>query len=220
MGIKEARFYTVDQVETHLIFMTGKCPLIYNVETKETFSFFNTNTNKTINSYTYILKETVDRNSFLIFIKEIYLILLIKEHSNSSSNRNKYLLDNIIEKKLNDEQFELYEAILNNLNKNYVLVDLYGLDTSGEIVGVQLNFFKNLILVNSNDRILRLYRYDLDLISLLREYFDSVNRKKWVNAYFFTFKAGSFIQDMIVSALSDINSLEFVFIDIRDWKFC
>ena len=98
-------------------------------------------------------------------------------------------------------------------------MDFFAINTNGEIFSVGLNNNKNLILINSTDRVLRLFRYDFDTITLQKEYIDSVNKRKWINAHFYTFKIKNSIQDLIVSALADSNSLEFIFIDIETGNY-
>ena len=51
-------------------------------------------------------------------------------------------------------------------------------------------------------------------IILQKEYYDSVNKRKYTNCFFYTYKITSGIQDLILMALSDANGLEFSFIDI------
>jgi hypothetical protein len=218
MNIKEMKLFAWNSSTEDFIFINGKKPKIYNLKTKESFEFF---IDEGINKYSIIIKETCDSNSFFLFVKELYLIFLVKEKSENSLAKHKYLVENISDKKLPVEQLSYYEFVLNNLNENLILVDIYSVNNNnfGEIISVQLNSIKSLILINSTDRILRLFKYDYDAITLYQDYFDSVNRKKWLNAYFYTLKVKNNIQDLIVSALSDVNSLEFILIDIETGNF-
>lgn len=199
-----------------LLFLSGSHPEIYNLKTKETHDFFKENLSL---SYTFIIRETNENNAYFLFIKDLYLILLLKENTSENQDKQRYIIDNIKEKNLSDDQFDIYFKLLNNLDDKYTFVDLWGLNMNGGIINVHLDSTKSLILINSYDRILRLYKYDYDTITLVKEYFDSVNRKKWINAYFYTFKIKNKFQDIIVSALSDVNSLEFIFIDINTGNF-
>ena len=52
------------------------------------------------------------------------------------------------------------------------------------------------------------------IIILQKEYYDSVNKRKYTNCYFYTYKLNSGIQDLILMALNDANGLELCFIDI------
>jgi hypothetical protein len=165
--------------------------------------------------YTYLVKETSDKNSFFVFVKEIYLILIVKLRTEDMVIKQKYLLDNLEDRGLNTTQTNLLMHLINTMNQVLIIVNVFGLATGPEILQVQTDMNKTLILINSYDRILRLYKYDFDTLTLVKDYFDSVNRKKWINSYFYKFKIRSNYQDVIVSAFSDINSLEFVFIDIK-----
>ena len=49
---------------------------------------------------------------------------------------------------------------------------------------------------------------------LQKEYYDSVNKRKYTNCFFYTYKLNSGIQDLILMALNDANGLEFIFLDI------
>jgi hypothetical protein len=168
------------------------------------------------NSNTYIIKETVESNSYLLFVKEIYLILLIKKRNEVNLSRSKFFIDKLCDKKLylSQNQIDVVQLFLDNINPDFVLLDAWGISMNGEILSVQLNGLKNLILINSTDRILRFFRFDDDAFIMVKEYSDSVNKKKWVNAFFYTYQVKNFRQDLIVSAVADANSLEFIFIDI------
>lgn len=110
------------------------------------------------------------------------------------------------------------------LDDNFIIYDFLSIESNGEISNVQIDITKSLILVNCTDRILRLfkfnYEYENKSVSLIKEYFDSVNRKKWLNSYFYTYKNKNTFQDLILSSLADNNSLELILIDINTgYKF-
>jgi len=212
--IKDARLCS-NVSEDDVLLISGENPEIYHINSNSMFNFFK----REINTYTFLLKETFEINSFFLFVKELYLIILLKDKSQLNLTKYKFLMENLNEKKLNTQQLDAFDWIKENLCDNMIIVDSYGLNVSGEIINVQLNTLKSLILVNSSDKNLRLFKYDFDNITLLREYNDSVNRKKWVNAHFYTFKIKNTFQDLILAALSDINSLEFIFIDIETGNF-
>ncbi len=115
------------------------------------------------------------------------------------------------------------KEISQNLNETFFIYDYLSLQTNGEITNVQVDKTKSLILVNSSDRILRLFKYNYDFenkcISLIKEYSDSVNRKKWLNSYFYTYKSKNNFQDLILSSLADSNSLELILIDINTGNY-
>ncbi len=167
----------------------------------------------------FMLRETNELDSFFIFVKEHYMIFLIKENQVSNRDKSKFLSSNISQKNLNDEQLQIFRWVEKKLSTKYLVIDLFSINTHGEISQITLNSNKNLILINSTERVLRLFRYDYDNISMIKDYFDSVNKRKWINAYFYTFKANSSYQDLIVSALSDTHSLEFVFFHIETGNY-
>ncbi len=169
--------------------------------------------------YTFILKETLDVSTNFLFIKELSIFFLLKENNDLNSDKSNYLLNNLKEKKLNEEQLNLLEYVRDNLTSEILIMDFFSLSSNAEILHANLDSTKSLILTNSTDRILRLFNYNFDAITLIKEFSDSVNRKKWINAFFYSFKIKSNFQEIIVSALSDANSLEFIFIDINTGKF-
>ena len=63
-------------------------------------------------------------------------------------------------------------------------------------------------------RPVRLFEIINDSIILQKEYYDSVNKRKYTNCFFYTYKLNSGIQDLILMALNDANGLEFIFLDI------
>ena len=101
-----------------------------------------------------------------------------------------------------------------SLNDKFYISRIYNLNINGEIIHVELNTRNNLILINSTDRVVRLFEIINDSIILQKEYCDSVNKRKYTNCYFYTYKLKSGIQDLILMALYDTNGLEFCFIDI------
>lgn len=217
---KEAYLHSLDNIEDNCLLISGKNPKVLNLYSNQIYEFFDENKNHY--NYTYIIKDTCEPKSFFLFVKELQLIFLMKEKLPNSISKFKNLIENISEKKLPKDQLNLTQWFVENLNENLSLVDLHYLNANnnfGEIISVQMNSLKNLILINSTDRILRLFKYDYDSITLYQDYFDSVNRKKWLNAYFYTLKVNNSYQDLIVTALSDVNSLEFILIDIETGNF-
>ena len=101
-----------------------------------------------------------------------------------------------------------------SLNDKFYISRIYNLNINGEIIHVELNTINNLILINSTDRVVRLFEIINNSIILQKEYCDSVNKRKYTNCYFYTYKLKSGIQDLILMALYDTNGLEFCFIDI------
>jgi len=210
---------SLDSIDDNCLILSGKNPKIFFINQKQIFEFFNEKNNSY--NYTYLVRDTCEINSFLIFAKELQMIFLIKERTDINLLKSKNLGENLSEKKLPKEQLNLTEWIYENLNSKFVVIDLQSITTNniGEIISVQMNSIKSLVLINSSDRVLRLFKYDYDCISQYQDYFDSVNRKKWLNAYFYTLKVNNKYQDLIVTALSDVNSLEFILIDIQTGNF-
>lgn len=218
--IKEGRLYSLNSQDDVLL-VSGEFPFIYSILKNEIFAFFISNQRleglEPSNKYTFTIKESTDSNSFFLFVKELYMIILLKENNTNTQVKHKFLMEQ--EKNLTQEQNSLLGFCNRNLIPSMLVIDLFAINTNGEIFSVTLNKNKNLILVNSTDRVLRLYRYDFDNITLIKEYVDSVNKRKWINAHFYTFKIKNNIQDLIVSALADTHSLEFIFIDIETGNY-
>lgn len=170
-------------------------------------------------SYTFIIKETLDMSTYFLFVKEISVFFLLKQRSEALEDKSNFLATKIKEKKITEEQLNLFEFLKQNLIDDLLIIDLYCIPSNVEILQANLDNTKSLILMNTSDRILRLFNYNFDEITLIKEFSDSVNKKKWINAYFYSFKIKSNFQEIIVSALSDVNSLEFIFIDINTGKF-
>jgi hypothetical protein len=112
------------------------------------------------------------------------------------------------------KQIQFINFIKEELNELFYVSKLFCLNMNGEIIHVELNTRNNLILINSTDRIVRLFEIINDSIILQKEYCDSVSKRKYTNCYFYTYKLKSGIQDLILLALNDANGLEFFFKDI------
>jgi hypothetical protein len=190
--------------------LSGKNPCIYNLEDGYKFYFLNAGIEKTV-----IVKELNDSNSFLLFIKDMYLIFVIREINEETRINNKILFSNLEDKKLNEDHTAMLKIIAGNLSPQFMITDAVGVPQMPEILNISIDISKSLILINSTDRILRLFKYDAGTINYIREFFDSVNRKKWINAYFFKIITNNNYNDVIVCATSDVNSLEVQLIDIN-----
>ena len=228
-----------------ILIISGTLPFFYNISLNNFTYLFNNernNTNKIINNnninnninneniqddsssilesnYTYIIKESNNINSFFIFIKELFIIILIGIKSSNletNNNNNENLLKNT--KHFNYNQLNFLKKFLNQLNNNFYTISINGQSINGEILSIQINSIKTLILINSSDRSLRLFSIIEDKISLQKEYTDNVNRKRYINCYFYTYKIKNNFEDLILTALCDSNSLEFEFIDIESNK--
>ena len=173
-------------------------------------------------NYTYIIKESNNINSFFIFIKELFIIILIsiKPSNSPENNNNNNNIENLLKntKHFNYNQLNFLKKFLSQLNPNFYAISINGQSINGEILSIQINSIKTLILINSSDRSLRLFSIIEDKISLQKEYTDNVNKKRYINCYFYTYKIKNNFEDLILTALCDSNSLEFEFIDIESNK--
>ena len=186
---------------------------------------------KKYNPYSIFIRFGYNSNTFYFIVKELYifLILHLKQQKNISKNDNdndinadeiKYpTFDDVIKttKPQNGysyKQIQFINFIKEELNDQFYVSKLFCLNMNGEIIHVELNTRNNLILINSTDRIVRLFEIINDSIILQKEYCDSVSKRKYTNCYFYTYKLKSGIQDLILLALNDANGLEFFFKDI------
>ena len=186
---------------------------------------------KQYNPYSIFIRFGYIPNTYYFIVKELYifLILHLKKTKNNSDNDNQNMpieeeeiyptLDEIIKFNQNQNgytyrQIQFINLIKEALNDKFYVSRIYNLNINGEIIHVELNTRSNLILINSTDRVVRLFENINDSIMLLKEYYDSVNKRKYTNCYFYTYKLKSGIQDLILMALNDANGLEFCFIDI------
>ena len=185
---------------------------------------------KQYNPYSIFIRFGYTTNTYYFIVKELYLffILNLKKIKISSNNANQNMiveeepypsLDELI--KINQtkngysyKQIQFINFIKEALNDKFYVKRIYNLNINGEIIHVELNTRNNLILINSTDRVVRLFEIINDSIILQKEYCDSVNKRKYTNCYFYTYKLKSGIQDLILMALYDTNGLEFCFIDI------
>jgi hypothetical protein len=185
---------------------------------------------KQYNPYSIFIRFGYTTNTYYFIVKELYLffILNLKKIKISSNNANQNMiveeepypsLDELIKINQNKngysyKQIQFINFIKEALNDKFYVKRIYNLNINGEIIHVELNTRNNLILINSTDRVVRLFEIINDSIILQKEYCDSVNKRKYTNCYFYTYKLKSGIQDLILMALYDTNGLEFCFIDI------
>ena len=188
---------------------------------------------KQYNPYSIFIRFGYNSTTFYFIVKELYifLILHIKKTKCILDNNNnekiiieedKYpTLEELIKVNQNSysyRQIQFINFIKEGLNDKFYVSRIYNLNMNGEIIHVELNTRNNLILINSTDRVVRLFEIINDSIILQNEYYDSVNKRKCTNCYFYTYKLKSGIQDLILMALNDTNGLEFCFIDIVTGK--
>ena len=182
---------------------------------------------KKYNPNSIFIRFGYNSTTFYLIVKELYIFLILhlkKQKPENTSEENDKDKDMIIEENIYPSLDELtksihsfkkmrfFDFIKEGLNDQLYVSRIY--DSNGEIIHVELNTRNNLILINSNDRIVRLFEIINDSIILQKEYCDSVNKRKYTNCYFYTYKLKSGIQDLILMALNDSNGLEFCFIDI------
>ena len=185
---------------------------------------------KQYNPYSIFIRFGYNSTTFYFIVKELYifLILHLKNSKNVLENSknpkmiidedNYPTLEDLIKVNQNSysyRQIQFINFIKEALNDKFYVSRIYHLNMNGEIIHVELNTRNNLILINSTDRVVRLFEIISDSIILQKEYCDSVNKRKYTNCYFYTYKLKSGIQDLILMALNDTNGLEFCFIDIE-----
>ena len=180
-------------------------------------------TEKKYNPNAIFIRFGYNSNTFYLIVKELYifLILHLKNQTNSLDENNKEMIIEeekypsleLMTKSIHSfKKMRFFDFIKDTLNDQLYISRIS--DLNGEIINVELNTRNNLILINSNDRVVRLFEIINDSIILQKEYCDSVNKRKYTNCYFYTYKLKSGIQDLILMALNDSNGLEFSFIDI------
>ena len=172
---------------------------------------------KQYNSYSIYIRYGFNSNTFYLIVKELYIFFIVHF---KDPNKNDYPdLDDIIKqnnlpKNISYNQIQFIDFIKESLNDNLYISSIHYININGEIIHVKANTRNNLILINSTDRVVRLFEIINDSIILQKEYYDSVNKRKYTNCFFYTYKLNSGIQDLILMALNDANGLEFIFLDI------
>ena len=185
-------------------------------------------TEKKYNPNSIFIRFGYNSTTFYLIVKELYIFLILhlknqkqRNDSDETNNKDKDIeleeyfypsLDDLTKSIHSFKKMRFFDFIKEGLNDQLYVSRIY--DSNGEIIHVELNTRNNLILINSNDRIVRLFEIINDSIILQKEYCDSVNKRKYTNCYFYTYKLKSGIQDLILMALNDSNGLEFCFIDI------
>ena len=169
------------------------------------------------NPFNIFIRYGVNTNTIYFIVKELYifLIILFKEpNKNDYPNFDDIIKQTNFHKNASYNQNQFLNFIKGSLNEKFYISDIYLLNINGEINHAETNTRNNLILINSSDRVVRLFEIINDRIILQKEYYDSVNKRKYTNCYFYTYKLNSGIQDLILMALNDANGLELCFIDI------
>ena len=172
---------------------------------------------KQYNPFSIFIREGYNSNTFYFIVKELYIFLIIhlkEQNKNDYPSLDDIIKQNNIPKNLSYNQIQFLNFLKDSLNDNIYISNLFFLNINGEINHVEVNTRNNLILINSSDRVVRLFEIINESIILQKEYYDSVNKRKYTNCFFYTYKITSGIQDLILMALSDANGLEFSFIDI------
>ena len=172
---------------------------------------------KQYNPYSIFIRYGYNSNTFYFIVKELYIFFII--HLKTPNMTTYPNIDELInqinlQKNFSYNQIQFIDYIKESLNENLYISCVYFLNINGEIIHVEVNTRNNLILINSTDRVVRLFEIINDSIILQKEYYDSVNKRKYTNCFFYTYKLNSGIQDLILMALNDANGLEFCFIDI------
>ena len=172
---------------------------------------------KQYNPFTIFIRYGSNANTIYFIVKELYIFFIIRIKEPNKDDYPKFdevIKQNNFPKNVSYNQNQFINFIKENLNESLYISNIYLININGEINHVESNTRNNLILINSSDRVVRLFEVINDSIILQKEYYDSVNKRKYTNCYFYTYKLNSGIQDLILMALNDSNGLELCFIDI------
>ena len=172
---------------------------------------------KQYNPFTIFIRYGSNANTIYFIVKELYIFFIIRIKEPNKDDYPKFdevIKQNNFPKNVSYNQNQFINFIKDNLNETLCISNIYLININGEINHVESNTRNNLILINSSDRVVRLFEVINDSIILQKEYYDSVNKRKYTNCYFYTYKLNSGIQDLILMALNDSNGLELCFIDI------
>ena len=172
---------------------------------------------KQYNPFNIFIRYGSNTNIIYFIVKELYIFFIIHIKEPNKDDYPKFddvIKQNNYPKNVSYNQNQFINFIKENLNEKLYISNIYLLNINGEINHVEANTRNNLILINSSDRVVRLFEVINDSIILQKEYYDSVNKRKYTNCYFYTYKLNSGIQDLILMALNDANGLELCFIDI------
>ncbi len=172
---------------------------------------------KQYNPFTIFIRYGSNANTIYFIVKELYIFFIIHIKEPNKDDYPKFdevIKQNNFPKNVSYNQNQFINFIKENLNETLCITNIYLININGEINHVESNTRNNLILINSSDRVVRLFEVINDSIILQKEYYDSVNKRKYTNCYFYTYKLNSGIQDLILMALNDSNGLELCFIDI------
>ena len=172
---------------------------------------------KQYNSYSIYIRYGFNSNTFYLIVKELYIFFIVHLKDlniNDYPDLDDIIKQNNLPKNISYNQIQFIDFIKESLNDNLYISSIHYININGEIIHVKANTRNNLILINSTDRVVRLFEIINDSIILQKEYYDSVNKRKYTNCFFYTYKLNSGIQDLILMALNDANGLEFIFLDI------
>ena len=172
---------------------------------------------KQYNPFTIFIRYGSNANTIYFIVKELYIFFIVRIKEPNKDDYPKFddvIKQNNFPKNVSYNQNQFINFIKENLNETLCISNIYLININGEINHVESNTRNNLILINSSDRVVRLFEVINDSIILQKEYYDSVNKRKYTNCYFYTYKLNSGIQDLILMALNDSNGLELSFIDI------
>ena len=172
---------------------------------------------KQYNPFTIFIRYGFNTNTIYFIVKELYIFFIIHIKETNKNDYPKFddiMKQNNFPKNVSYNQNQFINFIKESLNDKLYISNIFLININGEIIHVEANTRNNLILINSSDRVVRLFEVINDSIILQKEYYDSVNKRKYTNCYFYTYKLNSGIQDLILMALNDANGLELCFIDI------
>ena len=144
-------------------------------------------TKKQYNPYSIYIRYGSNSNTFYLIVKELYIFLIVhtkEENKNDYANLDEIIKQSNVPKNISYNQIQFINFIKESLNEKLYISSIYYININGEILKVQVNTRNNLILINSTDRVVRLFEIINDSIILQKEYYDSVNKRKYTNCFF------------------------------------
>lgn len=220
--------------EDEVYLVSGSSPFLVLSDNMQINLFKPTLNSSQISKYNYIIKDfstTSKEKEFfkrplLLIVKELYIIMILENRKEASLFEYS---------SLNSTQRAFIENLKEYINI-YSIIYAIGVNTQTDILHIELDISKTLLIINSTDKFLRLFKLDKDVIIFCKDFNDPVNKKRWLNCFFYssdTWKKNKYkkkfkeeaispsenynskVQDMIVTALIDSSSVEFVIYDLN-----
>lgn len=87
---------------------------------------------------------------------------------------------------INNDNMVEYSYNTHNIFSNFSVDYIYAANFNSEIIQCDIDLSKTLLIINSNDRVLRLFKIDNNIINYFKDYYDPISKKKWMNCYFYS----------------------------------